>query len=282
MRINSLNRIESSTQVLAFPSDLMSKLDPKAKKGFIEVCLALGITNDTDFEKIPSGGFKRGALKKLLNQYGEWFVIVGITNDGMPWYSYIDQKTHKQVILPKASSVYALVDDTAALYVAHGGQELVDQLAQKQAERAANRSFKFYFDRNTIEDWNQKYLDKSGYQSRTGRLNQDRRGYGLTKDQNLKYFDIIEKDPEGKLESLRTQYTSYLKKAFNEAVSSGFTGSSLENLHTVIRLCQDVRGSFFDNIEADLKSDNIDLAAERMYDLQIKLDRYKRTGRIYL
>ena len=125
MRINSLNRIESSTQVLAFPSDLMSKLDPQVKQDFIKVCLALGITNDTDFEKIPSGGFKRGALKKLLNQYGEWFVIVGITNDGMPWYSYIDQKTHKQVILPKASSVYALVDDTAALYVAHGGQELV-------------------------------------------------------------------------------------------------------------------------------------------------------------
>lgn len=153
MKINSLNRIESSTQVLAFPSDLMSKLDPQAKQGFIKVCLALGITNETEFEKIPSGNFKRGSLKKLLNQYGEWFVIVGITSNGTPWYSYMDQQKHKQIILPKISSFYDLVDGTVALYVAHGGQELVDQLAQKKAERLANKEFEFSYGRNKIDKW---------------------------------------------------------------------------------------------------------------------------------
>lgn len=280
MQINSLNRIESATQVLAFPSDLMSKLDPKAKKGFIEVCLALGITNDTDFEKIPSGNFKRGALKKLLNQYGEWFVVVGITNDGMPWYSYIDQKTHKQVILPKASSVYALVDDTAALYVAHGGQELADQLAQKQAERAAYRSFKFYFGRNKPEKWNQKYLDKSGYETRTKRLNNYSNEYGLTRERNLKYFDIIEKDPEGKLESLRAQYTKYFNTAVQNAIANGFDEKSLDALHMVVRVGQSVRGSEFDDIKQALDADDTERAVNYMFDFQAKLDRYKRTGRV--
>lgn len=280
MRINSLNRIESSTKVLAFPSDLMSKLDPKVKQDFIKVCLALGITNDTDFEKIPSGSFKRGALKKLLNQYGEWFVVVGITNDGMPWYSYIDQKTHKQVILPKASSVYALVDDTAALYVAHGGQELADQLAQKQAERAAYRSFKFYFDRNKPERWNQKYLDKSGYQTRTGRLDRYSGEYGLTEERNIKYFDIIEKDPEGKLESLRAQYTKYLNTAVQSVIANGFDEKSLDALHMVVRVGQSVRGSEFDDIKRALNAGDTERAVEYMVDFQAKLDRYKRTGRV--
>lgn len=280
MRINSLNRIESVTQVLAFPSDLMSKLDPNAKQGFIKVCLALGITNDTDFEKIPSGNFKRGALKKLLNQYGEWFVVVGITNDGMPWYSYFDQKTHKQIILPKAPSVYALVDDTAALYVAHGGQELADQLAQKQAERAANSIFESKYGRNKVEKWSQKYLDKSGYQSRTGRLNDSDYFYGLRKDRLQKYYEIIEQDSEGKLDSLRKQYTSYLKNATNAAISSGFSDKSLDNLHMIIRVCQDLRGSMFEYIESTLKAGNIERAAEYMFDLQVRLDRYKRTGRV--
>lgn len=280
MQINSLNRIESATQVLAFPSDLMSKLYPEAKQGFIKVCLALGITNDTDFEKIPSSGFKRGALKKLLNQYGEWFVIVGITNYGMPWYSYIDQKTHKKVILPKVSSVYELVDSTVALYVAHGGQELADQLAQKQAERAANKSFESTYGRNKVEKWSQKYLDKSGYQSRTGRLNDSDYFYGLRKDRRQKYYEIIEQDPEGKLDSLRKQYISYLKNATNAAISSGFSDKSLDNLHMVIRVCQDAQGSMFEYIESTLKAGAIGRAAEYMFDLQVRLDRYKRTGRV--
>lgn len=171
MNINSLHRIESATKVLAFPSDLMSKLDPQAKQGFIKVCLALGITNDTDFEKIPSGGFKRGALKKLLNEYGEWFVIVGITNDGTPWYSYMNQSTHKQIILPKVSSFYSLVDDTAALYVAHGGQELADRVAQQKAERRANESFEILHGRKGADEFGRIRTDKSGYITRTSRLN---------------------------------------------------------------------------------------------------------------
>ena len=280
MRINSLNRIESSTKVLAFPSDLMSKLDPQVKQDFIKVCLALGITNDTDFEKIPSSNFKRGSLKKLLNQYGEWFVIVGITSEGTPWYSYMDQKTHKQIILPKVSSFYSLVDDTAALYIAHGGQELADQLAQKQAERAAYQSFKFYFDRNKLERWNQKYLDKSGYETRTKRLNNYSNEYGLTRERNLKYFDIIEKDPEGKLESLRAQYTKYLNAAVQNVIANGFDEKSLDALHMVVRVGQSVRGSEFDDIKRALDAGDTERAVEYMVDFQAKLDRYKRTGRV--
>lgn len=279
MRINSLNRIESSTQVLAFPSDLMSKLDPQAKQGFIEVCLSLGITNDTEFEKIPSGNFKRGSLKKLLNQYGEWFVIVGITSAGTPWYSYMDQKKHKQIILPNVSSFYSLVDDTVALYVAHGGQELVDQLAQKKAERLANKEFEFYHGRNS-DVFLKKHLDKSGYASRTTRLNDWDNNYGLRKDQRVKYYESIEKDPEGKLQSLRTQYTKYLNNAYTAAIKSGFTEASLDTLHMVIRAGQSLRGSEFDDIQRALELNDTERAIEYMFSLQIKLDRYKRTGRV--
>lgn len=278
MRINSLNRIESSTKVLAYPSGLVSKFDSREKQFFIKLCLALGITNDTEFEKIPVSSFKRNSFKKLLNQYGEYFVIIGITNDGMPWYSLYDQRLRRQVVLPHNSIAFTkLLAITDVLYVAHGSKELADRVAQQKAERLVNQEYEYYFGRNS----NFSNRDKSGYRTRETELNDFDRSYGLNKDSREKYFDIIEKDPESKLQSLRDQYTKYLNNAYTAAVKDGFSKESLQALEVIINVGQSVRGSEFEDIEDALKSNNIERAVAWMFDLQIKLDRFKRTGKPY-
>ena len=278
MRINSLNRIESSTKVLAYPSGLVSKFDSREKQFFIKLCLALGITNDTEFEKIPVSSFKRNSFKKLLNQYGEYFVIIGITNDGMPWYSLYDQRLRRQVVLPHNSIAFTkLLAITDVLYVAHGSKELADRVAQQKAERLVNQEYEYYFGRNS----NFSNRDKSGYRTRETELNDFDRSYGLNKDSREKYFDIIEKDPESKLQSLRNQYTKYLNNAYTAAVKDGFSKESLQALEVIINVGQSVRGSEFEDIEDALKSNNIERAVAWMFDLQIKLDRFKRTGKPY-
>lgn len=103
--------------------------------------------------------------------------------------------------------------------------------------------------------------------------------YGLRKDQLTKYYEIIEKDPEGKLNSLRTQYTAYLKKAVNDAINADFSDKSLDALQMTIKAVQDFSGSYFDFITESLKSGDIVSAADYMYRLQVRLDSYKRTGK---
>lgn len=82
------------------------------------------------------------------------------------------------------------------------------------------------------------------------------------------------------MQSLRAQYTKYLNNAYTAAINSDFSKESLDELHTVIRLGQSVLSSEFDDINTELKNNNIKRAADRMFDFQIKLDRYKRTGKI--
>lgn len=276
MRINSLNRIESSTRVLAYPSSLMSKFDSREKQFFIKLCLTLGITNDTEFEKIPVSSFKRNSFRKLLDQYGEYFVVVGVTNDGLPWYSLYDQKQHRQIVLPHNSiSFTKLLSNTDVVYVAHSNKELANRVAQQKAERLINQEYEFYYGRNKIDKWTQKYLDKSGYSTRSGRVKEYSSDYGLNEAQNIKYFEIIEKNPEGKLESLRAQYTKYLNTAVQNAISNGFDEKSLLKLEKIASIGRGYDGSEFSKIEQALKVDKPQRAAEYMVDLQIKLERYK-------
>ena len=71
------------------------------------------------------------------------------------------------------------------------------------------------------------------------------------------------------------------KLAIGPAIKDGFSKESLQALEVVINVGQSVRGSEFEDIEDALKSNNIERAVAWMFDLQIKLDRFKRTGKPY-